>query len=75
LKKLKNYSSRKTCTGWYNFGRNFSVAFKSTSVKKNTTPGLNAKLHKKEAEIVAGAGQPGVVTLQPTWQVVVPTSS
>ena len=33
---------------------------------------LNAKLHKREADVVAEAGKPGVVTLQQTWQVVVP---
>ncbi|KAF5276580.1 hypothetical protein FQR65_LT16287 [Abscondita terminalis] len=45
------------------FGRNFSVTVKSTSAKKIQHQVLNAKLHKKEAEIVAGAGQPGVVTI------------
>ena len=36
---------------------------------------LNAKLHQKEAEIVAQAGQSSTVTLPPTWPVVVPISS
>ncbi len=36
---------------------------------------LNAKLHQREADIVANAGQKGVVTIATTWPVVVPTSS
>ena len=30
---------------------------------------LNAKLHKKEADIVAEAGKPGVVTIATIWLV------
>lgn len=36
---------------------------KALSLRKIQHQVLNAKLHKKEAEIVAGAGQPGVVTI------------
>ena len=36
---------------------------------------LNAKMHKSEAEIVAEAGKPGVVTIATIWQVVEPISS
>ena len=36
---------------------------KALQLRKIPHQVLNAKLHKKEAEIVAGAGQPGVVTI------------
>lgn len=36
---------------------------KALQLRKIQHQVLNAKLHKKEAEIVAGAGQPGVVTI------------
>ncbi|MEA1850811.1 MULTISPECIES: preprotein translocase subunit SecA [Chryseobacterium] len=36
---------------------------KALQLRKINHQVLNAKLHKKEAEIVAGAGQPGVVTI------------
>jgi preprotein translocase subunit SecA len=36
---------------------------KALQLRKIQHKVLNAKLHKKEAEIVAGAGGPGVVTI------------
>ena len=41
------------------------------SIRKVHTSTLNAKMHKSEADIVAQAGNPGWLQLQPTWQVVV----
>lgn len=63
MKKLRNLQLPEYRTCWYNVSRDFSAIIKSTSIKKIQHQVLNAKLHKKEAEIVAGAGQPGVVTI------------
>ena len=46
-----------------------SRMLKIRNVKHNV---LNAKLHKREADVVAEAGNSGVVTIATTWLVVVP---